>query len=484
MTLQERKNEIIRLEKLIEQKENEIKETKKLADQYNASQLALKLVLNGSYGYLANKHAACFCNGVAATITAHGRDLIQYMEKNNENYWYNEFHLDKELHFEVVRFGLILDHFDKYNLNHDILTTTEFIEYLTTSKLSADTEKARNQEIEFKNILDKIDFTNIVVPEITPIINTYINYETGLEELNPKHSDIFNTGQTLRKDPVSVYCDTDSLFVGFKPFFKKMNIEKNQLDYVLFVSKIRLQPVFKQKLEDYAKKYDVSNVQDFELEQISKSVIYLEKKMYIKNVVWEEGVLSESETNLQAKGIDLVRSSSSSFTRKHCYDIINYFFKNPETYSDRELVKLVKNLKELFLLASVDEISMNTGCNNYSRQVDDDVNTFKIKGSTHHGVKAACLHNFILNQNPEFKKQYNTIKGGKIKYYYTTNPHSNEFGYQIYPKELATKYAPIDYNTQFDKSILSIVNRFCKVLKLTELTPDLKWSKGLNNMFN
>jgi hypothetical protein len=61
-------------------------------------QLAAKLALNGTYGGLANKHFACFNLNVAGSVTAMGRDLIQYMETCNDQYWYNEWHLDLALH--------------------------------------------------------------------------------------------------------------------------------------------------------------------------------------------------------------------------------------------------------------------------------------------------------------------------------------------------------------------------------------------------
>src|SRR6478735_1745045 len=112
MNLKEKENRILELKALIDRKEKEAIETKKLADQYNAMQLALKIVLNGSYGALANKHFVCFCNGVAGTITAHGRDLIQYMERCNEDYWYNQFHLDIEFHKEIAIFKKVMEYIE------------------------------------------------------------------------------------------------------------------------------------------------------------------------------------------------------------------------------------------------------------------------------------------------------------------------------------------------------------------------------------
>ena len=71
---------------------------KREVDYYNSLQLGLKLVLNGSYGAFAASYFILYNNNVAGTITAEGRELTKTMDKDNEDYWYNHWHLDNELH--------------------------------------------------------------------------------------------------------------------------------------------------------------------------------------------------------------------------------------------------------------------------------------------------------------------------------------------------------------------------------------------------
>lgn len=397
------------LNALIEEKKIHLENLKKEANSFNSMQLALKLVLNGSYGAFANKHFVCFCNGVASTITAHGRDLIKIMDKAGNHYFKKKWHLDTEL--------------------HKILGITG---------------------------------------EVKPI---------------PTETEC------------CVYVDTDSNFFTMKPAMDSCGWEGDPLEFLHTVCKHRLSGFFKEVLELYAKKYKVKNVQDFELEQACKSIIFLAPKMYVKNSSWEDGsendgnpewqkkgTFFESETNLQSKGIDLVRSSSPLFARQKVYDIIKYYFKNPNTYNDRELVKMIRELKSQFKIASIEDISMSTSCNKYEQMVLNDSSTFLIAKGAHHGVKAAGFHNYLLNQNAKLKTKYNLIRSGsKIKYYYTTNQLCNEFAYLPgqYPKEIATMFAPIDYDTQFEKCILSLVNRFNAVLGLSELDSKLTFTLSL-----
>lgn len=277
----------------------------------------------------------------------------------------------------------------------------------------------------------------------------------------------------------------NSVFVSFKHAINRYKWSHKEIELVLHMSKVTMQPFFKRELEAYANKYNVQNRQDFELEQIAKSTINLAKKMYVKNVVWEEGVFNEPETNLQSKGIDLVRSSSPAFIRDKNIGIpkiIKYFFENPKTMNDKELTRLVREMKEKFKLANIEDISKSTSCNNYGVYVIDDQEIFNVVSGCPAGVKATALHNYILNQSPTFKKRYELIKSGsKVRVYYTTNTLNDQFAYMAgaYPKELALKYAPIDYDTQFQKTALEFLNRFTKVLRLSELKPSLTFRVSL-----
>jgi DNA polymerase elongation subunit (family B) len=454
--------------KIAEKKKN-IAMHKKNADQANAMQLALKIVMNGAYGALAAKHFVLFCNGVAGTITAHGRDLIVRMNDVNEDYWYNRFHKDVELHEKVAIFDKVLQYIEDNNLS----------KYRKVDKrevfISNDPER-------IEEIKSKLDLSDLVIPTIEKIDDSWVNADTRKPIENPSKADIYKTGIAVRKVAVSVYADTDSVFVGMKPAVQAYNWKHEPLDLILYIADERLQGVLKKSLDDYASKYGVENLEDFELEQVSKSVIWLEKKMYVKNVVWEEGVFSESENNIQAKGVDLVRSSSPAFAREHVYTILKYFFENPETMNDRELVRLVKEIKDLFELAPIEDISISSSCNKYDEKIIDDQDSLKYVSGTHVSVKASGFHNYLLNQNSDYKQMYDTIKSGsKVKMYFTNSKINDRFAYigGNYPKELAMKHAPVDYDKQFEVAILNLINRFNKVLKLSELTPKLKFTVSL-----
>ena len=384
-----------------EEKKNRLRELKLDAakvkqeiDYYNALQLALKLVLNGSYGAFAASYFILFNNNVAGTITAQGRDLTKTMHKVNEDYWYNQWHLDTDLH----------------------------------------------QRMNLKNV--------------TPI---------------------------SRNEPVSIYADTDSLFVSFKPAINHCEWKhayKNELDFIHALDKERYAGYFKKCLEEYANSYGVDNKEDFELERISESIINIAKKKYIQHIVYEDGIPYDRLSYFYPKGVELVRSSTPAFARDKIVNIVKYLFEEPETFNIKSLLKKVKELKKEFDLCvpdKIDDICMQSSCSKYEEKVLDDKKTLAFVNGAHFAVKASAYYNYLLFHNKTCQQKYEFIKSGtKIKYYYCKDRSKNDiFAYirGAYPLEMNPP--EIDLDEQFAKCILSPINSIIEPLGLPTITKRL-----------
>jgi len=108
---------------------------------------------------------------------------------------------------------------------------------------------------------------------------------------------------------VSVYGDTDSIFVGFGPAMESCNWLKDGKDPMEFINKVhefRLIKFFIRELNKFAEKYGVENIEDFELEKVAESVLFIEKKNYMQNIVMEDGIDYDSLTYFQAKVLKLL----------------------------------------------------------------------------------------------------------------------------------------------------------------------------------
>lgn len=448
---------------------NKAEQLKREADYYNALQLALKLILNGSYGAFATQYFILFNEHVAGTITAQGRDLTKQMDKVNKEYWHNQWHLDFELH---NRLGI---------KNVTEIPTNENVSiYADTDSLFVSFEPAI-QHSEWENIpLSKVDEIN----ELFVILER--RQETQTTNLNclgqfRQVSDLMDFLKENKPELIII----DGFFVKDyelnseenKEILSNFRIDWNwssELDFIQGMDYFRYEEFFRKSLEEYAESFGVKNRENFELERISESIINIAKKKYIQHIVYEDGIPFDRLTYIFPKGVELVRSSTPAFAREKIVHIVKYLFSHPDTFNIKDLLKLVKDLRKEFELADIDDISMQSSVSNYETKVLDDTNKLSFVSGAHFAVKASAYHNYLLRKNPSLQAKYEFIRSGtKIKYFYTKNSRMNStFAYirGSYPMEFAPE---IDYDEQFAKSILSPINSIIEPLGLPEITKRL-----------
>jgi hypothetical protein len=259
-----------------------------------------------------------------------------------------------------------------------------------------------------------------------------------------------------------------------------------ELDFIHGMDKFKIEGYFLEKLEEHANSYGVENKEDFELERISESIINIAKKKYIQHILFEDGMSYNRLEYIFPKGVELVRSSTPAFAREKIVDIIKYLFANPDTFTIKELLKLVKDLRNEFELADVDDIAMQSSCSNYETKILNDKKLpLEFTSGAHFAVKASAYHNYLLNTNKSLLEKYEFIKSGtKIKYYYCKDTSINSIFAYIrgsYPIEMAPE---IDYDEQFMKSILSPINSIISPLGLPEITKRLSVVMDIFSSFN
>ena len=475
--------------KRVEELKREINKTKTEYDFYKAMQLALKTVLNGTYGSVCHKAFSLSNTDIANSITALAREVINYMLDNIEDYFYNKWGMDKAIHdllgcafisigqdkkYYYHRIdGKLIDNygrdkeeeiFNAYHLDQSDIVESDKKEFIVDEKTY--------------NIIKKIficDFSNI-----TPISTKY-KIEPNLKSTQ------FDEMRGVREEPLIIYGDTDSLYISFTPIMNSVGYDGDGYDaglkFILHINGCFIKFLFNEFLETYAKSYGVKNLHDFELETINKSGLHIQKKHYINNVVYEDGVFYEDLSYLYPKGIEIVKSSTPVFVRENIWDFIRYLFKNPGNLNIRDILKMVKDMKKLFKEAPKEDISMTTSCTNYESKVINDQTGLECVKGAHFSIKAAALHNYILNKNSDYKTRFSTIKGGKIKYYFCEHPLNDKFAYlrSFHPSELCIKEnIQVDYDEQFYKTFITICNRFLEPIGLPHINKRLS---VLNSLF-
>ena len=460
------KEEKIKKIETLKKKANEIK---KEVDYYNALQLALKLVLNGSYGAFATSYFILYNNHVAGTITAQGRDLTRTMDKVNEDYWYNQWHLDHELHFKLG-----IKEVTQINKNEPVSI------YADTDSLFVSFKPAIDHCV-WKNLIFNNDYLNSLDSKFIILTNDETKTSnpncvgvahkiSELEELIKSDYDLILIDGNYVKDRGLNKMINNGVFTSEI----RWNWNSEQ-DFIQGADHFRYGGYFKKCLEDYAASFGVENKEDFELERISESMINIAKKKYICHITYEDGIPYERLNYIYPKGVELVRSSTPAFAREKIVHIVKYLFSHPDTFNIKDLLKLVKGLRKEFELADIDDICMQSSVSKYEIKVLEDTKLpLQFVSGAHFAVKSGAHHNYLLSLNKEYQQKYEFIKSGvKIKYYCCKDKSVTDmFAYSrgSYPIEFAPE---IDYDEQFAKSILSPINSIIEPLGMPEITKRL-----------
>lgn len=406
---------------------------------------------------------------MASSITAQGRDLTKTMNAVNEKYWYEQWHLDFELHSKL-----------------GIKNITKITKSEPTS-IYADTDSLF---VSFEPAIEHCEWQNLVTDSINTIDEPFVfleyRQETKIKNKNclghfRKVEDLKKFLQENQVDLVLI----DGYFAKQRDFNSSELQEllnskilrwnwDNELDFIHGIDHFRFGGYFKKCLEEYAESFGVKNREDFELERVSESIINIAKKKYIQHIVYEDGIPFDRMTYIFPKGVELVRSSTPYFAREKIVEIVKYLFSHPDDFNIKDLLKLVKQLRKEFELADIDDISMQSSCSNYETKVLEDKDRLSFVSGAHFAVKSAAYYNYLLHQNKSLQAKYEFIKSGtKIKYYYVKNKKINDtfsFIRGSYPAEFAPE---IDYDEQFLKSILSPINSIIQPLGMPEITKRL-----------
>jgi len=423
--------------------------------------------VGGDYGAFATPYFILFNNHVASSITAQGRDLTKTMDKVNEDYWYNQWHLDYELHKK-----LCIKNVTKISKNEHVSiyadTDSLFVSFLPAIEHSDWKNQVMN-DLDWKENKFIVLSKDEIITDNDKCLGIVDNVEDFKNLLTLDYEEILIDGHFVKNWDLIKLIDSGVFTCDVQWNWS------SELDYIQGLDHFRYGGYFKKCLEEYAGGFGVENKEDFELERISESIISLAKKKYIQHVLFEDGIPYDRFNYLFPKGVELVRSSTPIFAREKIVGIVKYLFEHPDTFNIKDLLKLVKDLRKEFELADIDDIAMQSSCSNYENKVlNDKVLPLQFVGGSHFAVKAAALYNYLLNTNKKYADKYEMIKSGtKIKYYYCKNKSNGDIFAYIrgsYPIEFAPQ---VDYDLQFSKSILSPINSIIEPLGMPEITERL-----------
>jgi DNA polymerase elongation subunit (family B) len=320
------------------------------------------------------------------------------------------------------------------------------------------------------------------------ILNKYFNDFFYKDKAVHDHFNI--TARYKLERPAVIYIDTDSCYVQFEEMYKSIDWHGEQLDIDTFILEIyafRIRDYIVKCMEKYATSRNTDNFLVFELETIAYNGIWMSKKKYIQNIAWEDKLeitdRYPSLKKIKTIGFDSIQSSTPKFVREKLSEALKILFKKrdkPSSEDLQELVQFMKDTKKQFKLCSIDDISFNKRTNNIDKYIVDDQIELQFGLKCPPNVKAAGYYNYLLNQNKKYKNKYRLIGNGeKLKIYHSADTSlSDMFSYLPgdYPYEFAP---PVDYDVQFEKSMIDPLNRVLKAIGLQQLDTNLIYATAL-----
>ena len=313
------------------------------------------------------------------------------------------------------------------------------------------------------------------------IVNRYFNEMWHLDTELHEKMEVKNV-RKLNLDFI-IYGDTDSNYINLGAVMDSCEFNYEAFEFVKRLNEHRLKDYIKKCYEIYAKKWNTDNYQDFELESLSYSGVFLGKKKYVLHIAWQDPNkdLFPRLSKIKSTGIELAQGGTAPFAREKLTYLLSYIFEKGKNFDLREFVKILKEIKNEFKIQKPDQISIGTSVNNIEKFIVNDTTKFEVaKGCPMH-VRAAGYHNYVLN-NSKYKAKYSLIRSSeKIKFYYVktkSEAENNVFGYLngSYPYEYAP---PVDFDEQFNRVILDPINRFIEAMGYAPLSPNLLLVRAL-----
>ena len=281
------------------------------------------------------------------------------------------------------------------------------------------------------------------------------------------------------KDEVTVYGDTDSVYISFQDIVKGCDWDKDPRQLLMQIYKNRIKGYIEKSYTAYASQTGTINIQDLEMETISYSAIFLKKKKYCLDLAWKDGegdgLFYEQQKKIKSVGVEIVQSSTPAFARSKMKELLIIIFQERNKLNLKNFANILKKEKESFMLDNIENVSMSSSISDYEKGIGDDRKQLIINDHCPMHVRSAGYHNYLLNQS-KWKTKYQLVKSGdKIRYYYAKTERGvgeNVFGYLPgnYPVEIAP---PVDYDLQFAKCIVDPLNRFISAIGLPPISSEL-----------
>lgn len=284
-------------------------------------------------------------------------------------------------------------------------------------------------------------------------------------ELKENFSDLIPEHVTAPKaitEPIAVYADTDSNYLGFDLVFKSLEVDyvnaqtRRCVDFIEYFFKNRMNEMYAKYLDNYYARRNGKNHNVFELEVIGGYGIFIAKKKYIFSKLWDDGNYVASKGGLKSTGIEIVQSSTSEFVRSAIKTFVNMIFAKRGNISSELFFNMCNALSRKLEEIPIDDIAKIGSLNTYDKYVIEWKDRIVLGKKCPAAVRGAARYNHLIYQNNLQNKYAYLRTGMKCKMYYDSQ--GNPFAYhdETFPEEIAPE---VSRTIQLEKLIFNPIKR-------------------------
>lgn len=282
------------------------------------------------------------------------------------------------------------------------------------------------------------------------------------------------------------YGDTDSLYISYDNLIKSIKGSDNmsledKTKIIVDLNTGFLDQHNREFMSEYYATRHVESVQNFELETVALSGVWLDvKKRYAQILLWKDGKTYDLDNlPLKIKGLEMIKSSVPKQAREGLKRLIRFLLedKNGDFLLQRLNLEMQKE-RNLFDQADLEDICGNVGVQNYTKYIesDTDPNGLKVAPKCPYNVRALGNYNWIRNK---YRLPGDPLYGGKMKWYIyqpigsTGAKQQTYFAFQSKNcPEWASTYAPVCKAAMFQQFMLDPFNRILTAIGIGELKLD------------
>lgn len=258
-----------------------------------------------------------------------------------------------------------------------------------------------------------------------------------------------------------IYNDTDSSYVSIRPLFsngKTVFKTGNKLSKETYDIVNEIESYLNKEIKIWGAK--ALNSKDcrfiFKREAIADVGVFLQKKRYVLHILDDEGIPCDK---FKYTGVEVVRSTMPNAIKPYVKKIIETMLLT-QNISETNLV--LNETYNIFKKLSVEDITFVSGIKGYEKYAGMCDDFAIAKGMPCH-VKAAYMHNMLLDRFNISTKYEKISSGDKVRYFYVRKPNPyniSAIAYKYYyPEEFKKIFEP-DYETMFENHIFSVIERF------------------------